>query len=161
MSVCYSFFSLAAIYRTKSYIFVSLFLQNIRRALLVYKKLELVMCLIISDVFLKFSPAFQNTKTAFHVIKYSSSAPVVKSRKELHANLLELALHRIFQKIWPQVQSSDFQKYILMAASENNCFLRTFLNDCFSRAAVKICSIHFNGLFIWGMLSHLDREIFQ
>ena len=52
-------------------------------------------------------------------------------------------LHSItgnFQKIWPQVQNSDIEKYILIAASEGNYFWRTSMSSCFSKAAAKICS---------------------
>ena len=62
MNVCYSFFSLVAMYKTKNYIFVSLFLQNIRGPILVYDKLVLWTCLIISDVFLKFFQLFRTQK---------------------------------------------------------------------------------------------------
>ena len=67
--------------------------------------MELRICLIIPDVSLKFSPAFQNIETAFkrcflkevvqqnYVMKYSSSAAVFKGWKELHANLLKSAPH--------------------------------------------------------------------
>ena len=62
MNVCYLLFSLVAMYKTKIYIFVSLFLQNIRCPLLVYDKLVLGTCLIISDVFLKFFQLFRTQK---------------------------------------------------------------------------------------------------
>ena len=48
----------------------------------------------------------------------------------------------IFQRIWPCVQSSNIEKCIWMAASEDNYFLKTSLNGCFSKAAAKI-HIHF------------------
>ena len=54
-----------------------------------------LICLIILDVFLKFSLGFPN-KVAFercfvqqNVTKYGASAPVAKRRRSLHANLLE------------------------------------------------------------------------
>ena len=47
------------------YFFVSLFLQNIKRPLLVSHKFELVICLIIPYIPRKFSLAFQNTEVAF------------------------------------------------------------------------------------------------
>ena len=62
MNVCYLLFSLVAMYKTKIYIFVSFFLQNIGCPLLVYDKLVLGTCLIISDVFLKFSQLFRTQK---------------------------------------------------------------------------------------------------
>ena len=111
MTVCYSFFSLTAMCQIRICIFVSLFLKKIRRPVLVSYKLELGICLIISDVSLKFSSAFQNKGATLercspklvilkkHVMKCSSSVPVVKSRKALHANLLKIALpHRYFSK---------------------------------------------------------------
>ena len=62
MNVCYLFFALVAMYKTKIYIFVSLFLQNIRCPILVYDKLVLGTCLIVSDVFLKFFQLFRTQK---------------------------------------------------------------------------------------------------
>ena len=46
----------------------------------------------------------------------------------------------IFQIISTQVQSSDMENYISMAASKDNFFLRTLLNGCFSKASEKIYS---------------------
>ena len=94
--------------QTRIYLFVSLFLKKSIRPgfLLVSCKLELGICLIIPDVLLKFSPAFQETEEAFErcstkvfvqqndVMKYSSSAPVVKRRKTLPANLLKIVLRQ-------------------------------------------------------------------
>ena len=129
------------------------------------------------DVYLKFSPAFQDLEAAFErcfteavvqqndVVKYSSSALMVKSRKALHANLLKFAIHflalirplydlyfgaiiklkynkiskkkitGIFRRIRRQTENSNIEKYISMAAYDENYFLRTFLNGCFSMAA--------------------------
>ena len=101
----FTFFSLAAKCQTKIYLFVSLFLQKIRRRVLASYKLKLEICLIILEVFLIFAPAFHDTQAAFEkcstkivfqqndVVKHSSSALVVKSRKALHANLIKAELH--------------------------------------------------------------------
>ena len=44
----------------------------------------------------------------------------------------------IFQRILPQVQqNSDIEKCILMAASEDEFILETFLHGCFSMAVAK------------------------
>ena len=84
--------------------------KKIRCPVLVSNELKLWICLIILNIFLEFSPAFQNTEAAFKrcstkilvqqiMMKYSSSVPVVKRRKALHANLLKIALHhRNFSK---------------------------------------------------------------
>ena len=84
----------------------SLLLQKIRLPVLVFYKLELEVSLIILDVSLKFSQSFQNIEAAFKkcstklvvqqndVMKYSSSAPMVKTRKVFLANLLKIELHR-------------------------------------------------------------------
>ena len=73
------------------------------------------------------------------VMKYSFSAPAGQSWRALHANLLKLALHhRYFSKNSPQVQNSDIEKYILMAASEDEFILETLLHGCFSKAAANI-----------------------
>ena len=64
---------------------------------------------------------------------------MVQSREALHANLLKIVLPTgIFQRISPQVQNSNIEKGILMAASENNFILKIFLNGCFSWTAAKI-----------------------
>ena len=69
--------------------------------------LQLVICLFIMGASLKFSLPSENIKATFKrryikgvfkqndVMKYSS-APVVKSRKPLHANLLKIALHESY-----------------------------------------------------------------
>ena len=46
----------------------------------------------------------------------------------------------IFQRISPQLQNSDIEKCILMAASENELVLKIFLHGCFSKAAANIYS---------------------
>ena len=67
--------------------------------------------------------------------------PVMKSRKALHGHLLKTELHHgYFERIRPKVQNNVIDKHISMAASEDNCFLRTFLNGCFLKATAKICS---------------------
>ena len=98
-------FSLTAMCQTRIYLFVYLFLQKIKLLVLVSFKLELGTCLIIPDVSMKYSPAFQNIEAAFKkcstkvvvhqngVRKYSSTAPMVKSMKALRANLLKIQLH--------------------------------------------------------------------
>ena len=59
----------------------------------------------------------------YFYIYHSSSAPVVKSRKALHANLPELhSITDILQRISPQVQNTNIEKYISMAASKGNYF---------------------------------------
>ena len=83
------------------------------------------------------------------LIKYSSSAPGVKSRKALWANLLKIALPVIFQKIWLQVQKGDIEKYISMAISEDIYFLRKFLNGCYSNATEKIMVKHVLYFLTW------------
>ena len=135
--------------QTRIYLFVSLFIQKIRRAVLVYYKLELGICLIIADIFLNFSPAFQNTRSSFRevfhrshcsastVMEYRCSAPVIRSRKALHANLLKI---KLYQRYFDQVQNSDIEKCISLAASEDNYFLRTFLNGCLVSVSVKSVS---------------------
>ena len=56
-------------------------------------------------------------------MKYSSSAAVVQSWRALHANLLKLhSIIGIFQIISAQVQNSDMEKCILMAASEDKFY---------------------------------------
>ena len=72
-------------------------------------------------------------------MKYSSSAPVVKSRKPLQANVLKIALHHryFFKKLTTCLEQQDWKK-ISMATSEDNYILRTFLTGCFSKAAAKI-----------------------
>ena len=99
------FFSLNTKCQTRIYLFVSLFIQKIRYRVLVSYILELGVCLIILDVFLKLSLAFRNTGAALdrcctkivaqqnNVMKHSFSAPVVKSKKALHVNLLKTELH--------------------------------------------------------------------
>ena len=76
-------------------LFAFLFLQKIRLSAQVSFKVKLRLCIIIPDVCLKFSAAFQNIEAAFKrcstkevvqqndTMKYSSSATVVKSRKAL------------------------------------------------------------------------------
>ena len=46
----------------------------------------------------------------------------------------------IFQRISPQLQNSDIEKCILMAASEDEFILETFLHGCFSKAAADVYS---------------------
>ena len=72
-------------------------------------------------------------------MKYSSSTAVVQSWTALHANVLKLhSITGIFQRISPQVQNSDIEKCILMAAPEGEFILETFLHGCFSKAAANI-----------------------
>ena len=67
------------------------------------------------------------------VMKYSFSTAVVQSSRALHANILKIALHhRYFQRILRQVQNSHIEKCILMASSEIEFILETFLHGCFS-----------------------------
>ena len=75
------------------------------------------------------------------VMKYSFSAALVQSWSTLHENLQKVALqHGYFSKNSPQVQNSDTEKWILMAASEDEFILETFLHGCFSKAASNIYS---------------------
>ena len=46
----------------------------------------------------------------------------------------------IFERISPQMQNSDIEKRILMAASQNQFVLKTFLHGCFSKAAADTYS---------------------
>ena len=84
-----------------------------RRCVLVSYKLKLEICIIISEVSLIFSSAFQNTEEVFErcstktgvqqndVLKHSSSALVVKGRKALHTNLLKTELYyKYFSRIY-------------------------------------------------------------
>ena len=116
-------------------------------------KLELGICLIILDVSLNFSPVFQNIEAAFercstkvfvqqnNVMKYSSAAPVVKSRKVVHANLLKIELHRnYFSK---NLTSRSEQRYWKIYF--DSCFRRQLLFEnipewLLLKAAVKINS---------------------
>ena len=68
------------------------------------------------------------------VMKYSFSAAVTQSCRALHANLLKIALHyRYFSKNSPQMWNNNIEKCILMAASEDEFILETFLHGCFSK----------------------------
>ena len=109
MNVYYSFFILDCNLSNKNlFVEETLFLQKIRPPVLVSYKLELKICLIILDVSQKFSSVCHNTEAAFRrcftklfvqqndVMKYSSSAPVVKIRKALHTNLLKIAPHQTY-----------------------------------------------------------------
>ena len=119
-------------YQTKINLFVSLFLQKNRCPVLVSYKLELGICLIVSDVSLQFSPTLQNIEVAFErcstrvvvqqddEMKCSSSAPVIKSKKVLHSSLLKTALHQMYSsKNLEQIQNSNIESWWL--------FLRTII----------------------------------
>ena len=76
-----------------------MFLQNIRRLVVVSYKLELEICLIIPDILRIFRTQKEVSRRANDIIIYSSSAPVVKSGKELNTNLLKILLrHRYFKE---------------------------------------------------------------
>ena len=104
------FFSFTAMYQTRIYFFISLFLQKIRCLLQVSGKLGFGICLIIPNVSLKFFSADQNIEVAFERYhkstlfvqtcdEYSTSPPVVKRRKTFSANSLIIALlHKRFSK---------------------------------------------------------------
>ena len=90
---------------------------------------------IYSGYFSKTFPTFQSTEAAFEsystkvvvqqndVIKYSSSAPVVKSRKALHANLFKTAFHhRYFLRNLTLWSNNDIDKYNSLATSDDNFF---------------------------------------
>ena len=108
--------------QTRIYLSASLFVQKIRRSAQVSYKLNHSVCF--PKIFLRFF-----TKGVVQhqngVMKYSSSAPVVESRKVFHANSLKTALyHRYFERIRPQVQSSAIEENISMTASWSNYFWR-------------------------------------
>ena len=104
------FFSFTVMCQTRIYFFVSLFLQKIRCLLQVSGKLGFGTCLIIPNVSLNFFPAYQNIEASFERYhkstlfvqtcdEYSTSPPVVKSRKTFSANSLIIApLHKRFSK---------------------------------------------------------------
>ena len=78
------------------------------------------------------------------VMKYSFSTAVVQGWRALHANLLIIPLHhRYFSKNSPQVQNSNMEICILMAASEDKFLLETFLHGCFSKTAANIFILEF------------------
>ena len=90
---------------------------------------------IYSGYFSKTFPTFQSTEAAFEsystkvvvqqndVIKYSSSAPVVKSRKALHANLFKTVFHhRYFLRNLTLWSNNDIDKYNSLATSDDNFF---------------------------------------
>ena len=81
-----------------------------------------------------------------NVMKYSFSVTVVQSWRALHANLLKIVLHnRYFSKNSPQVQNSNIEKRILMAASEDEFILEILMH--YSKAAANI--------FILKILTHV------
>ena len=146
--VLFIFFPLTAICQARIYLFVSSKNQTSCTSFLQTGTWNLSHY---SGCFLKFSPTFQNTEAAIQrcftkvvvqqhdVMNYSSFAPVVKSRKAFHPNLLKITLHhRNFSKNLTQFQNSDIEKYISMTTSEDNYFLRTFLNSSFLKVAAKI-----------------------
>ena len=54
-----------------------------------------------------------------------------------------LKLHSItgiFQRISPQLQTSDIEKCILMAASDDEYILEIFVQGCYSKAAAEVYS---------------------
>ena len=58
-------------------------------------------------------------------MKHGSSAAAVQSWRALHANLLKLhSITGIFQRISPEVQNSDIEKCILMAAPDGEFILK-------------------------------------
>ena len=63
VSICHSFLSLTAKFQTRFNLFVSLFC--FRRPLLISYKLGLGICLIVPDIFQKFSQFLQKTEVAF------------------------------------------------------------------------------------------------
>ena len=68
------------------------------------------------------------------VMKYDFSAAVVQSWRVLHRNLLKIALHHsCFSKNFSELQNSDIEKCLLMAASEDEFILEIFLHGCFSK----------------------------
>ena len=111
--------------------------------------MEIGIFLIILDISLKVSPAFQNTEADFElcctkvvgqqngVMKYSSSAPVVKQENFTSKYTKISALSKVFFKEFDHNFRTATMKN---TASEDNYFLKTFLNGCFSKAAAKIYS---------------------
>ena len=97
--------------------------------------------------FLNFSPVFQNIEAALercstkvfvqqnNVMKHSSAAPMVKSRKVLHANLLKIELHRNYfsknltsrseQRYWKIYFDSCFRRQLLFENIPEWLFLKT------------------------------------
>ena len=72
-------------------------------------------------------------------MKYSFSAAGFKVWERYMQIYLKLhSITGIFQRISSQVQKSDIEKCILMAASENKFILETFLHGCFVTAATNI-----------------------
>ena len=119
----HSFFSLTALCQTKIYFFCFF----VSRPVLVSHKLELGTFLIIPGVFLKPSPAFQNTEATFgkcsakevvqqnDVMKCDSSILVARKRymqiyKKCHTTT------SMFQRILTKIQNSDIEKYISRTA---------------------------------------------
>ena len=86
------------------------------------------------------------------VLKFSFSAAVVQSWRVLHANLPKChSITGIFQGISPQLQNSDIEKYILMAASEDEFVLQIFLHGCFSLLLKGSC----NHIFVLEILTRI------
>ena len=75
------FFSFTAMYQTRIYFFISLFLQKIRCLLQVSGKLRFGICLIIPNVYLKYFPAYQNIEVAFE--RYHKSTLFVQTCDEI------------------------------------------------------------------------------
>ena len=86
-------------------------------------------------------PQISRTQKSFLEVFYKSSCStwldtVVWSWKALHKSLLKIA--SVFQRISLKVQNSEIEKWVSIAASENNFILEIFLNGCFSKTAAKI-----------------------
>ena len=105
-------------------------------------KLELGICLIIPNVSLKFSPAFQNIsrKVVTHqndVIKYSSSAPVLKKQDSV--------ICKFTKDVTPsQVISKELDHKFKTAILKNTFHIHT--QNTYSHG--KLCFSQFNTRFI-------------
>ena len=153
MSVCYLFFHLHCKVSKKN---LPLFFidSSKNQAPCTVSKVEFGICLIIPDISLKISPVFHNAKASSmrcstkwffsknDVMKYSSSAPVVKSGKHyIFKNLLKVALHYGYcLKNLTKFQNSNIGKDVSMTDFKGNYFLRILLDRCFSKAATQIYS---------------------
>ena len=72
-------------------------------------------------------------------MKYNSSAPVIKKQERVMYKFTKnLTSSQVFFKEFERnFRIAILRKNILMAASEDNYILRTFLNGYFSKGAVK------------------------
>ena len=121
MSVFYSFFLWLQIVKQEYIPFFSLFVQKIRRSYWFLTNWNLEF----SDYFLYFLQ-LSRTQNITLLQQWSKAG---KHYMQIYWKLHFIT--GIFHRIWPQVQNIDFKKYISMAVSEDNYFLRTFLSGSF------------------------------